>query len=162
LEDFRMKKLLAGGLVLFAGAVSLPLPMVPQMQKRPAPESRPDPRTVPLRRFFNQCDCPAQAFTEAFLGAADHYELDWRLLPSISFIESTGGKTARNNNLFGWDSGRAEFPSMTAGIYSVADRLANSDLYRDKDLDTILATYNPDSEYAAKVKSVMRRIAPSE
>jgi hypothetical protein len=44
----------------------------------------------------------------------------------------------------------------------VGYRLAHSDLYRDKDVDAILATYNPSSEYAAKVKSVMRQIAPSE
>jgi hypothetical protein len=82
------------------------------------------------------------------------------LLPSISFIESTGGKAARNNNMFGWDSGNAEFATLAEGINVVAYRLAHSELYRDKDLDGVLATYNPDVEYAQKVKSVMRRIAP--
>jgi hypothetical protein len=32
-------------------------------------------------------------------------------------------------------------------------------LYRDKSLNQLLALYNPDPEYAAKVKSVMIRIA---
>ena len=36
------------------------------------------------------------------------------------------------------------------------------DLYKDKALDSLLATYNPNIEYAQKVKSVMRRISPSE
>ena len=31
---------------------------------------------------------------------------------------------------------------------------------KDKDLDGVLATYNPNAEYAQKVKSVMRRIGP--
>jgi hypothetical protein len=158
-----MKKLLTGGLVFFAGVVSIPFPVSPfQMHKKPVPEYRQDPRSETLHRFFQQCDCPAQEFSDTFLEAADQFDLDWRLLPSISFIESTGGKHASNNNLFGWDSGHAEFSSMAAGIHTVASRLANSTLYRDKSLDEILSTYNPDTEYAGKVKSVMRRISPSE
>jgi len=83
-------------------------------------------------------------------------------LPSLSFVESTGGKSARHNNLFGWDSGKAHFPSPVAGIHAVGYRLAYSDLYKDKKLDKLLATYNPNVEYGRKVKSIMRRIAPSE
>ena len=52
------------------------------------------------------------------------YALDWRLLPSLSFVESSGGKAARNNNLFGWDSGRAAFSSAAAGIRAVASSLS--------------------------------------
>jgi hypothetical protein len=161
LGGFRMKKLLTGGLVFFAGVVSMPLPVSPfHVPRHTPPEYRQDPRAETLKGFFAQCECPAVQYTGAFLEAADHYDLDWRLLPSLSFVESTGGKLARNNNMFGWDSGRAQFPTPTASIYAVADRLANSDLYRDKNLDEILATYNPDADYAGKVKSVMRRIAP--
>jgi flagellum-specific peptidoglycan hydrolase FlgJ len=94
--------------------------------------------------------------------AADRYDLDWRLLPSISYVESTGGKSAPNNNLFGWDSGRAQFASPAASIHEVGYQLSHSALYRDKDTDGILATYNSDAEYAAKVKLVMRSIAADE
>ena len=76
--------------------------------------------------------------------AADHNALDWRLLPSLSYVESTGGKSARHNNLFGWDSGRAHFPSPIAGIHTVGYYLSHSDLYKDKALDKLLATYNPE------------------
>jgi hypothetical protein len=76
-------------------------------------------------------------------------------------VESAGGKTAPNNNLFGWGSGRAHFTSPAAGIFVVAYRLAYSGLYRDKSLDKMLATYNPIAGWAPRVKSVMRRIAPS-
>jgi len=133
-----------------------------QTALHPAPEYRSDRRFLTLRDFFRKSDCPAEKYSAAFLEAADHYALDWRLLPSISFVESTGGKSARDNNLFGWDSGRAHFPTATAGIHAVGYRLAHSDLYRDKKLDGLLATYNPNAEYAQKVKSVMRRISPSE
>jgi hypothetical protein len=147
-----MRRLLTGGLVVFAGMVTLPERVSPQQWHRTsAPDYRDDPRLESLRRFFQKGDCPAQAYSQAFLEAADIYELDWRLLPSISFIESTGGKVAPNNNMFGWDSGRAQFDSPTAGIHKVGYQLAHSE-----------RTYNPNAEYAQKVKRVMRHIARTE
>ncbi|PWU08178.1 MAG: hypothetical protein C5B51_08225 [Terriglobia bacterium] len=155
-----MRRLLSGGLVVFAGMVSIPAEFShQQVYAVPVRDYRTDPRLESLRKFFQKSDCPAQKFSRAFLEAADRYALDWRLLPSISFIESTGGKAAVHNNLFGWDSGRAQFASPTAGIHAVGYRLAHSELYRNKDTDEILATYNPNEGYAAKVKQVMRSIA---
>jgi hypothetical protein len=157
-----MRKLLTSGLV-FAGIVTLPVAVSPrQQEKTHAPAHRQDWRLSALLRFFQVRDCPAQKYVSAFLETADTFDLDWRLLPSISYIESTGGKYALNNNLFGWDSGRAQFATPAEGIYTVGYRLSHSDLYRDKDVDEILTTYNPNEEYAGKVKSVMQRIAPSE
>ncbi len=158
-----MFRLLSTGLAVFAGMVSLPVavsPRIPQMN--PAPDYREDPRLTSIRAFFERFDCPAWRYAAVFLEAADNNELDWRLLPSISYIESSGGKAARNNNLFGWNSGRTQFPNTAAGIHEVGYRLSHSQLYRDKDLDELLATYNPNEEYAEKVKSVMQRISPTE
>jgi hypothetical protein len=160
-----MLRLVTGGLV-FAGVVSLPLTVAPLHAPRtpqtPTADHSADPRFKALRTFFQRAECPAVQYVREFLDAADRYELDWRLLPSISFVESTGGKAARNNNLFGWDSGRAQFSTPSAGIHEVGYRLTHSALYRDKDLDEVLTTYNPDADYARKVKSVMRQIAPNE
>ncbi len=158
-----MRKLLTSSLVIIAGVVSAPIQAsLKQIKTAPAPDYRHDPRFASLDRFFQKGDCPARAYSHVFLEAADVYDLDWRLLPSISFVESTGGKTARNNNFFGWDGGKAEFSSPIAGIRKVAARLAHSDLYRNKGTDGILATYNPNEGYAAKVKWVMHRIAALE
>ncbi|MGH9662444.1 MAG: hypothetical protein ACRD96_28100 [Bryobacteraceae bacterium] len=121
-----------------------------------------DPRLGALRRFFAHGDRPAQHLGVDFLRAADAYKLDWRLLPSISLVESGGGREARNNNMFGWNNGDTSFATMDAGIHVVASRLAHSKLYRDKELDGILRTYNPDARYARVVKSVMARISPAE
>jgi hypothetical protein len=156
-----MLKLITSG-VFVAGMAAVPVALSPHQARTPAPEHRSDPRLETLRTFFHVADCPAEQYAAAFLEAADYNELDWRLLPSLSFVESTGGKFARDNNLFGWDSGRAHFPSPVAGIHAVGYRLSHSDLYKDKELDEILSTYNPNVEYARRVKSVMRRIAPSE
>jgi hypothetical protein len=158
-----MRKLFTGGMVVFAGMVSLPGGLSPrQMTAQPAPDYRQDPRLETLRGFFRKAACPAEMYSATFLYAADRNELDWRLLPSLSYVETTGGKAARNNNLFGWDSGHAHFASLAAGIHAVAYSLAHSGLYKDKSLDKLLATYNHDADYPQKVKSVMRRIAPSE
>ena len=154
---------LANGFVVVAGVVSLPVCASHMQPAKPKlAEYRPDPRLAPLKAFFAQANCPAAELSGIFLEAADANDLDWRLLPSISFVESTGGKSARGNNLFGWDSGRAEFSSAAESIHSVAYSLGNSGLYRDKDVDGILQTYNPSPEYGRKVKGVMRRIAADE
>jgi hypothetical protein len=158
-----MKKLFLVGLALVAGMVSLPVHISTwQAHAVTIPSYRGDPRLESLKRFFERAACPAWHYASAFLEAADRYRLDWRLLPSISFVESAGGKTAANNNLFGWDAGRARFATATAGIHEVGYHLTHSGLYKHKDIDAILATYNSNTDYAIKVKSVMRQIAPTE
>ncbi len=157
-----MRKFPAGSLALFAVLLALPSPVADQRAAALTPDTAPaDPRRERLEKFFEERDCPAVVVSGVFVQAADAYGLDWRLLPSISFIESTGGKAMRKNNLFGWDNGQAEFPSLSDAIHAVGFSLANSRLYKNKDVDAILETYNPDAEYAGKVKSVMYRISPS-
>ena len=153
-----MLKLLSSGLVVFAGLASAPATVSPLQFSQP-PEARQDARLDAVRGFFEKAGCPAREYSQAFLDAADDYQLDWRLLPSISFVESTGGKAAPHNNIFGWDNGRSSFSSPTAAIWGVAYQLGYSKLYRDRSLNQLLAIYNPDPSYAAKVKSVMRQIA---
>ena len=158
-----MRKLFSSGLVMFAGMVSFPPgPAGSAVQHVPSPDYREDPRLHSLRKFFEKFQCPARKYAHVFLEAADDYNLDWRLLPSLSYVESTGGKAARNNNWFGWNSGKAEFASPEAGIHTIGYRLAYSGRYKNKGLDDLLMTYNPTTEYVAMVKSVMRRIAPTE
>lgn len=158
-----MIKAFASGMVMFAGMVSLPTGTSPvQTPAPPSPDYRNDPRFTTLSDFFHKSECPVEKYAAVFLEAADHYALDWRLLPSLSFVETTGGKSARHNNFFGWDSGRAQFASPAAAIHAVGYRLKHSSLYRNKKLDKLLAVYNPDAEYGQKVKSVMRRISPTE
>jgi hypothetical protein len=136
--------------------------LVSTKQPGPAPApSHEDPRLKALWQFFDERDCPLRDSAADFLIAADNNELDWRLLPSISMIESSGGKDYRNNNVFGWDSCRESFPSVQAGIHFVASRLAKSKLYKDKNLDEKLLTYNPQPDYRHRVKAVMRALGPA-
>ena len=95
-----MKKLFSTGLVI-AGMLSAPVALTVSELPTAAEEYRNDPRLQSLKKFFQESDCPAQDLSEEFLRAADQNNLDWRLLPSISLVESGGGREARNNNMFG-------------------------------------------------------------
>jgi hypothetical protein len=156
-----LRKFVSRGVVFLTSAAALPM----SMPKLPAYElvARPqDPRLDLLNRFFGLIGSPAQSYAPAFLEAADSFSLDWRLLPSLSYVESTAGKAAKDNNLFGWDSGRAKFASPVAAIGLVAERLSEGPRYQGKTLEQKLATYNRFPGYGNKVKAVMRRIAPTE
>jgi len=121
-----------------------------------------DPRLAALQEFFESFDSPAGELSEHFLAAADRHGLDWRLLPCISIIESGGGKACVNNNILGWNSCRRRFPSAQAGIETVASRLANSNLYKGKDLEEKLQTYNPHPGYPVRVMTLMRQLRPGQ
>ncbi|HEX4808584.1 MAG TPA: hypothetical protein VH325_06635 [Bryobacteraceae bacterium] len=127
---------------------------------RLAPEPRVDGRTIRLRSFLGRLQCPVSDLAQEFVSVADENRLDWRLLPSISVIESGGGKAYRNNNILGWNNGDKFFPSVGSGIRTVAYKLGRSPLYRNRDSRGKLLVYNPDPEYAQKVVHVMNEISP--
>jgi hypothetical protein len=123
------------------------------------PDYSNDPRLLKIRKFFNERNAPASILAEDFLLAADLHGLDWRLLPSIAFLESSGGKNYKNNNILGWDSCERRFPTVRAGIHHVAYRLAESDIYRGRSLDAKLARYNPNRTYPRRVKALMNKFS---
>jgi hypothetical protein len=142
-----------------AGLFGLPDPA--SLEPRPAEFSvQTDPRLLRIRDYFRQLGSPAHAYAEDFIDAADRNNLDWRLLPGISIIESGGGKAARNNNFFGWNNGDHRFGTAREGIYHVASRLRLSPYYRNKSVEQILRVYNPREDYPPKVTWVMERIGP--
>ena len=116
-----------------------------------------------MKQFFLEKSAPVHVFTDDFLIASDRNGLDWRLLPSIALIESTGGKAAHHNNIFGWANGRVHFQTVTEGIYNVAAQLRHSERYKHKTtLDQILWTYNPYPGYVRHVRAVMDRLGPAD
>ena len=143
--------------LLVGGLLGLPA-MVGMSHQIPKVTLDHDPRLRRLQEFFGQRDCPLREAAADFLIAADRNDLDWRLLPSISIIESSGGKDYKNNNVFGWDSCRESFTSVREGIQFVAEQLANSKRYKDKNLDNKLSTYNPVPDYPRRVKAVMHAL----
>ncbi|MDQ6700841.1 MAG: hypothetical protein M3Z36_11745 [Acidobacteriota bacterium] len=156
-----MKKIFSQGLVIFAGIVAVPALSTQADQNLPVTADWPtnDARFQAIQSYFHANDCPVEILSQVFLYESDTHGLDWRLLPSLAVIESSGGKAYRGNNLFGWDRGDRRFDTLSAGIHEVASRLADSELYRDKDLDDLLSTYNTHAGYPSRVKSVMRRMS---
>jgi len=144
--------------LLVAGLLAAPVTASVQQYVTPKPNPQKDSRLSRLQKFFGDRDCPLRDAANDFLIAADQNQLDWRLLPSISFVESSGGKAYTNNNVFGWNSCKEKFPSVRAGIHYVAAQLGKSKRYKDKDLDSKLQTYNSLPEYSRRVKAVMRTI----
>lgn len=151
-----MKRWITRGLVLLA--VSLPPAINAPAQELRSGVDADDSRLQRIRSFFRKRKCPAQKYAAEFVVAADRHRLDWRLLPSLALIESSGGKVFSNNNIFGWDSCRHRFPSVQAGIDTVAERLANSPLYRGKSVDDKLKVYNARPHYRVAVKRVMQQL----
>ena len=153
---------IAAGLFLLPAIATLEEPIrfsriaPPSLEITPAP----DTRILSLQRFLNKLHCPVATLASDFIQAADENQLDWRLLPSISVIESSGGKQYRNNNVFGWNQGLEVFPSIEAGLKTVAFKLGRSSLYRHRDVLGKLRLYNPDEQYPCRVMSVMKRISP--
>lgn len=141
------------------------LPITTRLEKtasaEPVPQSaKPDARVIRLAKFFSTLHCPVVTLSEDFVRAADNNQLDWRLLPSISVVESGGGKAYKNNNIFGWDNGEQPFSSIRDGIDQVAFKLGNSPLYRHCDSAGKLRRYNPNEDYVRTVLGVMNRISP--
>ena len=117
--------IVAGLLVLPLSAKLETVPAIkPVRGKACQKAAKTDVRAIRLRSFFAKLHCPVVNMSEDFIKAADNNHLDWRLLPSISVIESSGGKAYRNNNLFGW--GDQAFPSLRAGLDLVAFKLGRS------------------------------------
>jgi hypothetical protein len=155
-----INRLVSTKVVVFAGLLSLPVASPQDDKLAPARTTAEDPRFGLLRSFFEKYQSPAAKYVNDFLTAADENSLDWRLLPSISIIESGGGKAGVKNNIFGWDSCRQGFASVPHGIRKVAEQLSKSDLYRHKDTDGILRLYNPYPDYGSRVRAVMRSLGP--
>lgn len=146
-------------IVVFAGLLAAPVATSVTQQKIPGPlRAAGDERVGKLEKFFDEHNCPLRNEASEFVEVADRYQLDWRLLPSISVVESGGGKDYRNNNVLGWANCEEGFPTVAEGIHVVARRLSHSKLYRHKSIDRILATYNPRPEYSVKVKTLMHAI----
>ena len=99
------------GLAVWALTVSAHASVTPDSLERVS-----DQRHARLETFFQSFGCPAPYHVREYLGAADTYDIDYRLLPAISVLESTCGIYQRENNRWGWASARKGFASFRAGI----------------------------------------------
>ena len=89
-----------------------------------------DTRVVAMNRFLADYDSPMAKYAEVFVDSADQVGLDWRLVASISGVESAFGRLIPHNsyNAWGWKGGPGGDFSMFAGwedgISWVTNRIA--------------------------------------
>lgn len=110
-------------------------------------------RAAKIDAYFAQWDLPLSGYGMAMVEAADKWEIDWRLLPALAKLETTGGKHLCKNpkgtfNPFGFGSCTIGFTSFEHSFDIVARTLSGngprtSSLYKGKSIEKILEVYNP-------------------
>ena len=91
-----------------------------------------DPRILAMSEFLADYNSPMQPYAEVFVLEADKHGLDWRLLASISGVESAFGNLipSGSNNGWGWrgingnDRGWSMFDSWPDAISHITERMA--------------------------------------
>lgn len=138
-----------------AGSSAIPVSRVSKAQ---------DNRTQQLQAYLTSHNSPLAPYAKVFVAKADEYQLDWRLVPAISGVESTFGKNLPRNsyNAYGWNGGNFTFKNWEDGIDTVSKTLRVN--YIDKrGADTvweIASIYAPPSTtWAGKVNYFMEKIA---
>lgn len=96
-------------------------------------------RVEVLRKFLEKYNSPLVGEAETFVRVADNFELDYRLLPAISCMESTCGKflVPGTYNAWGWGiygSNVIRFSSWEEAIEKVGEGIFKG--YVKKGLDT--------------------------
>jgi len=75
-----------------------------------------------IRKYLTKRNSPLADYAEEFVEAANTYGIDYRLVASISIIESSGGiHCFKTHNAWGW--GNSGFDSWEDGIWSVSKGL---------------------------------------
>jgi len=97
-------------------------------------------RKAALTKFFEKYNSPLVKNVDTFIASADKYGIDYRLIPSISCMESTCGKVLIEGtyNPFGWGiygSKVTYFRDYDEAINTVAEGLNKG--YFTKGFDTV-------------------------
>ena len=105
--------------------------------KNKAGDSGFDYRVENLRKFLEKYNSPLAMYAEEFVLYADLNDLDYRLVPAITGVESTFGKHIPfdSYNAYGWANGDYTFESWEDSIAHVSQTLKKS--YIDKGAPTI-------------------------
>lgn len=121
-----------------------------------------DNRVERLTAFLEKYDSPLLPYAEDFVKVADKYQIDWKLVPAITGVESTFGKQIpfHSYNAYGWNNGNYRFKSWENSIEIVSKALKEK--YYNRGLDNpykIGPVYAPPSStWAGKVTRFMKEI----
>ena len=120
-------------------------------------------KVTKLRKTFEYYNSPLASQSEYFVRRAQELNIDYRLVPAISIVESGGGKTTCNSyNAWGWGGRKCyAFNSWKDAIDTVSSGI--KEWYWDLGMTTpekMANKYNPDTpqEWSSKVRGVMNQI----
>ena len=123
-----------------------------------------DYRVRVLKLYLTKHNSPLADYAGYFVETADKYNIDWRLVPAISGVESTFGKRIPYDsfNAYGWANGAYKFKSWEDSIEIVTKTLREKYIDRGAPSIAIIARRYapPSSTWAGKVKFFMARIEP--
>lgn len=121
-----------------------------------------DERVKRLSLFLKSRNSPLKSYAQDFIRTADKYGVDWKLVPSITGVESSFGLAIPQGsyNAYGWANGEFYFKSWPDSIEVVTKVLREN--YIDRGADTvwkIAPIYAPPSQtWAGKVSNFMNNI----
>jgi len=133
-----------------------PKPIFADYQAAPPP----DPRIAELTAFMDAHHFEKPYYAADIIGAADKNHIDFRLLPVIEYLESSGGKRYIQNsaNPFGWNSDRTGFNSIPDAIDYISSELGSNPHYAGKTDTGKLNAYNGRAEYTDRALILINQI----
>ena len=121
----------------------------------PSPVPTPDSRSNKLSEFFRRYESPLEFYAKDFVEVADKAEIDYKILPAIAMVESSGGKNTPSCapfNPFGWSSSTSpcgfwRFSTFDEAIRQVAERITTLPYYAEfketGSVEKLAEYYNP-------------------
>lgn len=112
-----------------------------------------------IRIYLSKRNSPLAQYANEFVDAANHYNIDYRIVAAISIVESGGGKhNFKPYNAWGW--GTQSFENWKDGIWTISEGLSK---YYEKGADTpqkIAKSYCPPHsiKWAKNVSLVINQI----
>lgn len=121
-----------------------------------------DVRAMALTNVFKKYNSPLAPYATSYVKYADEYNVDWKLLPAISGVESTFGRflLEGTHNAYGWGGGTVYFDSWDDGIQTIDKTLRQNymDRWGATDVWTIAPIYAESKTWAPRVASFMDEI----
>jgi hypothetical protein len=122
-----------------------------------------DQKVENLENYLGRRKSPLAEKARFIVIMANKFEIDYRLLPAISIIESSGGrKLYRKYNAWGWGGSKGiTFESWEHSLYVVSKGIKTGYYDRGATTPELMApAYNPHTpnEWAGKVRGIMNQI----
>ena len=131
-------------------------------------------RADQIDAFYTQRNVPLAGYGTVMVNDADKYGIDWKIVPAIAYMESTGGQHAcpgkhgqPSYNAFGYGGCTISFKSYNEAIDTVSRDIAGlipstASYFAGKSVGQIIDAYNPPAvapTYHKNVLWTMNKIA---